>query len=512
MVIRFMSVRNSMLRIFTVGVLICCVVLLIASNINKPLASKSMKGSSLRHQIPPMSIQQEGFEFVSVSRLLTDDTFVYYNPNGTYSPSIFVKYGHSLTGETFEADTAYITRALYTPIVIFGLGLLAIVGLYLGMISRCCSESCKCLPDPLSQKYDRNKTVNTVFFYLFSLLVLIFDQLVFIGNDSISSGTDSFQSALTSAKGIVNNLDEYSGDLVTEGDSLESEYTALQSSCVFASAADDDVSSYIDSFQSAASSLNSAISPIPAQLTDVDDYLEEYAVYYRNIALYVIWGLAIFISLLFIATRLCHSETGIKTSIAFGTIVYLLYLVLGIPWVLLTSIFGDLCMDPNFNIIKSLPASEDLRSIAVYYTTCVGNNTLQVYLDESVSGLTSLNDSIQALKTYCPNDANLVALQGTINEVGVTVDDISAQIACAPLQSIWNTVVLDSLCGDLYTGIFYIWGSQLVTSFCLFVLIWIAVFTYNYLDGNSNERVSPSEDDDDDDSEADMQMVDIHNK
>lgn len=143
-------------------------------------------------------------EIVS-QRKLADD-FPYSNPNDTYTPSIFVKYGHQLSGMEFGTDMKYLERVSYAPIGLFALGFLSIFFLDWGLLFRCCCNCCKCEPKRNNEFYARNRTCNYVWFYILCFLVLVFDQLVFIGNTNVDSGVTTTRDTLDSAVGIVDVL------------------------------------------------------------------------------------------------------------------------------------------------------------------------------------------------------------------------------------------------------------------------------------------------------------------
>jgi hypothetical protein len=139
-------------------------------------------------------------------RRLEAEDFPYYNPNDTYSPSIYVKYGHQLSGMEFGTDMKYLQRVSYAPIGLFALGFLSIFFLDWGLLFRCCCNCCKCEPKRNDEFYARNRTCNYVWFYILCFLVLVFDQLVFIGNTNVDSGVTTTRDTIDAAVNIVDVL------------------------------------------------------------------------------------------------------------------------------------------------------------------------------------------------------------------------------------------------------------------------------------------------------------------
>jgi hypothetical protein len=414
-----------------------------------------------------------------------------------------VEYGHMLTNEEFEATQAYGQRALYTPIVIFGLGFLSIFFYLCGMLWRCCCECCRCLPDADDVQYDYKRTTNTVFFYIFVLFVLLFDQLVFVGNTEIDKGMTTLDGALGDIKTLTQTVVDDTSNLIIYGNNMEDDYDSLktfvQSNCPAYSSGLDEAGTSISDFSSQMNSLNKAIKSMPSNIEKVQNYLSKYAMQYRQIGIYVIWALAIVCSILFFAAKIVESTVTMKISIGLGVFTYILYILLGIPWVLITSVGGDFCMSPTYNLVKSAPAG-DLRNTLRYYTSCVGNSTINNYIDEGSAGIVSLNDTLNAFRTAvgpsstCGSAPMLTDLFVGVRNVNDSINSVESTLDCPNIRAIYFDIVNVGFCDQLYTGVFYIWGSQLVTSFCLLVLLVIASITYQYFDV---ARVVPSTDDSD---------------
>lgn len=434
-----------------------------------------------------------------------DDLANYDNPSDSYSASMQVRYGHMLTGRDFEANRAYIERALYAPVVIFGLGALAIFFYLCGLLWRCCCECCRCLPDAEDAQYDYKRTTNTVCFYLFVLFVLLFDQLVFVGNTEIDKGVTTLHGSLDDIYALTFAVVSDAATLLATGTAMKTQYAALKTQ--LQSSSDPTCNAYanqlgsaqssINSFTSTMTSLHKAVRGLPGSVQDVQDYLDQYAMQYRQIGIYVIWGLAIVCGLLFFAAKVVESMATMKAAVTLGVLTFVLYLLLGVPWVLIASLGGDFCMAPTYNLVKAAPGG-DVRNMLRYYTSCVGNSTINGYIDDGADGIRSLNATLNSFRAAAPNCANVAEvgdLFASVRTVNVTIDSVLDTLDCANIRSIYFDVVNTGFCSQLYTGVFYIWGSQLVTSFCLFALLVVAVVTYQYFDV---ARVVPTTADEDD--------------
>jgi hypothetical protein len=447
--------------------------------------------------------------FSSKNRLLTnssngnkDDTddFTYNNPDDTYSPSQFVTYGHKFTGLDFAVSMEYITRLLYAPIVTFGLGFLAVVFTYFGLLCRCCFDCCRCLPNMDSPHFERDRFCLSVFYFVLCILVLIIDQLVFIGNQSVDTGVKTIKSDIKTLGNYLTLVQDDSNSLAGQGGTMLDHYKLAETSCTYASASyEKDIQSFIDSMNSITKDLGTVTDNVDL----ITNYIDQYAIFYRNIGLYVVWGLAIVCVFFFLGSKFCENICITKTSIGISSIVYILFLILGIPWLLIVSFGGDLCMAPSYNIIKNIPI-DMVQNISLYYSTCQGTSLLNGYVTSGTSTLETLNKTVTTLlSTGCKQDQNLENIQVDIVNIFATTDDINSLLGCPPIQYLWFDVINKGFCQDLYQGFFYIWGSQLVTSFLLFSLIVISTFLYQYYDIG---KISPAEDDESEDGDEEAHL------
>jgi hypothetical protein len=149
----------------------------------------------------PQEVDTETYK--SFTRQLSNDDFTYSNPNDTYSPSMWVDYGHMLSGRDFDTSMDYLMRVMYAPVGLFALGLLAMLFLDIGLLFRCCCKACKCEPDRKGEKYAYNRTCNYVWFFILCALVIIFDMLVFLGNTEVDKGVATTSDAIKETQSIV---------------------------------------------------------------------------------------------------------------------------------------------------------------------------------------------------------------------------------------------------------------------------------------------------------------------
>jgi len=441
-----------------------------------------------------------------------DDDYAFSHSNISYSPSMYVEYGHKLSTQEFSTSQSYLKRVAYTPAAIFVLGALAIFFYSCGLLFRCCCKCCACLPDfKDDDNISSRKLYNNIAFYALCVLVLVFDQLVFIGNNYLNTGILTVKSSITDLKGIFTGATSDADTLIDDGNTMLSFYSSMQAdSCYDSSYSSTNITSQVNSCISNLNSANSFMKSVPDELDMALSYIDTYALFYRNIALYVVWGLAIASVIVYITCHCCQTIGGMKFSISFSLTTYILYLILGIPWGAITSLLGDFCMGPLNYLAQS--TSGGLHDQVVYFATCVGDNVvLSSGFDAAKSGLSSLNSSIASMiDTYnqnsfaCPSGSQmgtyLHGMKDLTKNMFTALDSAEDTLACGPFQSVVVKFVETGMCGSFYSGIFLIWGSQLITSFLLFMLMVLASFVYHYY---PNAKVSPDDEEYDDDEEVD---------
>lgn len=450
-------------------------------------------------------------------RLLSSGLDNYYNPNDNYEPTFQVEYGSKLTSDSFDTSMDYLKQSLITSGAVFGAGIICFLFFVFGILLRCCARDCRCLPrrprkprpprqvsaqngalerneqaddqavggariaDP-EERYPWNcgRVFNMVLLVLFALIALGCDQYVLIGRQSISKGVDTTQTAVDDFQGILNSAVNYSEVLTTYGDTLGRQLDAAETSC-YVFTVDPTLSAtidgYLEDYDDAVSSVGDSLSPIN---DDISDYKGRLTLYSSGAILFILWSLGIIAVFLTLFFAFLQKRTESMASLWCVSFTYLVFVILGFVWMFLTIVLGDLCQDPSYNILNASTLSGDTLDIAVYYATCQGNTTITTDLSSATSYVNLFDAKINDALTYCPADVNLLNMQGTVQRINSTLPALVNLTSCEPLQSIWFSLVNDAVCTEFYGGIFYLWGSQLLTSCFLFLMMITASMTYQY--------------------------------
>lgn len=409
----------------------------------------------------------------------------YYNPSDTYTASHIVTYGHYLSDKDFCKNEAYLDEIMTVPIVIACIYIFMLMCFLAGMSGRVHYQACKCRPPKEDNiEYEKQRTINLSLFYILCCLVLILDQLVFIGNYRIDLAIDTLSGATSSLQDATQEMKSDSQILLDLSSILNAEYTAAVQSCSGNATTNTSLSylhGNISAYTGAMSSYTTSVTPISEFLNDVEDDIEIYGVVYRSVALYIIWALAIIFTFMVLHYNRVEFRFGLKLSMGIGVIVYGLYALLSFPWTYSTSLLADFCVFPSYNAVKSLPMRDSLQEIGAYYSTCVGGCTLTDNYQLARDSVNWLNQTSTALRQgECAGSAALLSMQDTLHAAQSGLDDLFFSQACAPIQKQWFRFWNSGVCDDLYSGSFYVWGSQLLTSFFLFILIVCVSITYQF--------------------------------
>lgn len=415
-------------------------------------------------------------------RLSDCENIDYYSPADTYTASAMVNYGHYLSGTEFCRSEDYYNQASITPIVLVCVYCFMLLCFFGGMFGRMFYEDCKCRPprDDV-EEFEKQKTMNFTLFYIMGILVLILDQLVFIGNVRVDHAVNTMEDSTSSVAYTMRQLRGEGRVLVYFAANFTEQYNEAVNSCNTSSNALMYINSNITQYESASTTFTEAVAPVFNFLTDVDSTIEQYGVLYRSAALYFIWALAVLFSGGLLVWKKFEFTYGMKMAMWFGVCTYTLYALLSGPWTFSTSLLADLCVTPSYNAVKSMPVEDSLRDIGTYFSTCTGNCTLTVNADLARRSAHHINDSVvRLLQSDCPHNEALGRMRGTLESVKVSLDALYVDLDCGPLQSQWFSFWNDGVCRDLYEGTFCIWGSQLLTSFFLFILIVCVSVTYQF--------------------------------
>ena len=200
-------------------------------------------------------------------------------------------------------------------------------------------------------------------------------------------------------------------------------------------------------------SLSKTTSDMSDNMGTVIDAIDLYAVDYRMIGMYVLWGLSILCVVLFLLAHLCKARVSLQLTMFFSQFTFLIYLILGVLWCILYTVLSDFCIvQPTATLLRIAPegTAEDIIN---YFATCRGSNILNDYVNKSVSSLHKAVNEINSTAQYCPSQSSSFSdAQDSLNGMIDNFADIYANLECHKIQKIWLDFFNNGLCTDFHTG------------------------------------------------------------
>ena len=462
--------------------------------------------------------ESQGSE-VAVGRVLQ----AYSNPNDKYVPTSNVKAGHRISGLDFDTTEEYGTAVLMTPVALFVCGVLSLLLLNVFLCCRHCFKCLRCEPNDhhTDKGHDHDSVaqrityVNHQKFMIFLIemvlcgCVMLADLFCFYGQNYIAEGGNDLNKALDDMAVIINagatGSAAIGGTLVPlmKGSINTAKTTSCKDACADpACASNGDIDTAYDKMTAALTlagdamvTMNEQLTPMIDQIDEAKKYVNDYLIKYSDVFVYLVFSFAFVSVCLFVLFRVCRSEIGTKFAMLWGMLTFLILLLVCLPFMIFSSMVGDLCMDPSRNIVMQSPDS--VKASVQFYATCVGVDTVGDSIQTGIDETQIMLDEIPAVSSYCTassqSNTDIVALGARGAAVIQNLQTIKAAAGCTKVQSIWFTIVNDALCTNFYSGIYSLWVSQFITSFFLFFLIVIASISYHYF-AESKVYITPNND------------------
>jgi len=425
-----------------------------------------------------------------------DDAFWVPSSNDTYVPSENVKNGHMLTGMKFSLTQEYLTKLLTLPILFLVLGLVSWLFTIIGFICRCCFKFCKCLPkvrgETDEEKAHGVKTQKqgwTILFFALALFVVIADFLCYYGYNYIDAGVNAFYSAMQQLANIVTSMAGAANTMNTvDVAGMQALLTPTTTSCCTAPASGTTaacqsqltlIGNTLPALASASSSIYSMVNPFTSILSSFIDLTKQYLFDNRKMAIFVIFAIALLDVILLVIAQFVQSRKFMKFAIFCGMTFFALIILLCCPFMIFTELFADICISPSQSLARQVTGST--RELIVFYTTCNGVDSIRDSFSKASTSFDTIGTALDTLKTtYCPSDSNLAAYIALNADVKTQLGVIQKQISCPTLKSVLLEFINVSLCGGIYSGIYSIWISQLITSFFLLMLLITSSVIYQF--------------------------------
>jgi len=168
-----------------------------------------------------------------------------------------------------------------------------------------------------------------------------------------------------------------------------------------------------------------------------------------------------------------------KLGVFVGVWFYFLMVILCCPFMILTSLFADLCYpNPSQNLARQVTGGT--RDLLVFYSTCRGEDSVRQNFIKASIAFETIKQQVATLDGMCPGDSNIAIFTSAVSDMKTQLGIMRDQVSCPALKEVILTFLNESLCGGIYSGIYSIWISQLITSFFLLMLIITSSVLYQY--------------------------------
>lgn len=138
-------------------------------------------------------------------------------------------------------------------------------------------------------------------------------------------------------------------------------------------------------------------------------------------------------------------------------------------------------MDPLTYTGGLLP--RDIYNVTSYYLECQGVNPLNADLNDAYKFVSVYYTNINLLLNTpggCQGNAGLQNSLVDLRTINTTLNAISANIVCPPIQSELSDVLQTGLCTQGFEGIYTIWLGNYITISCLRVATILMSLIYQY--------------------------------
>ena len=409
-----------------------------------------------------------------------------------YIPSMYAKMGHQLSNSEFAFTIEYAVAVAKAPIALFIIGFLSFLFLNGFLCSRyydrCFWAKCVPMNDDAKSNDERVQKIriwNIIFFFslcVYLVFGVVSNNTSFYGYTSITTGLVKYESALDRILSIINQMKRYGLSLTDNSNSLQRHYNNAIISCpnVTTTSLSDDISSY----DLNANDFFISFRPVTDQLEILKGYIDTYVIYYKDIGFYTIWSLAMLVFILISIFQYFRQAGWMRYSVGLAMQVFVLEIGVTSLLMVLASVFGDLCYaNPTSTVLNSIEVGQ-ATNILTYYSSCSGVNVLQTYFDTAKTNMISIQNTLSFFVSSgkCVGNTDIALLLTDVSIIQTAFIGIDSTITCTPVQNAWFTLFNEAMCGDMMKGVYFLWITQLITSFCMFMIIIFASISYEYFE------------------------------
>lgn len=269
----------------------------------------------------------------------------------------------------------------------------------------------------------------------------------------------------------------------TSGDCLDT----LGSSDATIQAAADSLEAGLASLASATGSLSDMIDTLPPQVDNMKDAVEVYMKGYKTIALFGCYAVVMaFMFIYALAVFFQFTPLLIFIVLASEGVVTILTLLCGVLMIIV-SILADICMAPTEKLANLVPGAA-LGDTIRYMGTCEGTNPYTSPINTAVSAVSQITTAIGNIRDECQAAVDAAGSPYTWsaefaewnvagnNSIAIedSIDKLNSDIDCPALNAVYDKLIQDAFCTNLFAGLYRFWVTEYLVSGTLFFLMIMA--------------------------------------
>ena len=205
---------------------------------------------------------------------------------------------------------------------------------------------------------------------------------------------------------------------------------------------------------------------------------------YKTYALFASYAGVVALMILYALGVFLQSKCILVILILFSELVVLVLSILcGVAMILLT-LLADVCMQPTQKFASLVPGS--LKDVILYFGECSVDNPYASSISSASDAMNEMADAINSIGPLCESlgyaseKAEWWTAGNDTVAVSDSIDKLNDDLDCPTLQSIYNLLINESLCTNLFGGFYKLWISEYLVSGMLFFLMIMASVIYHY--------------------------------
>ena len=381
------------------------------------------------------------------------DMSTYVNPNDTYVPSSEVEQGTDISSGDFQKNQDYYIDGATTPIALFCLGFVALVVLNCCL---CCGISKVCASASEKHAVSCGQQFFGFIFFVFFIICFIASHMLYLGYGDASDGLEIMRGSVEELGGGFDEMDDVSKLLSVHGDVVKDKCTAY-GSCL-----------------DAAETVVDGVGYMQDDIQDIPDYVDDITAYidmieqFLLLCMFLMYGLLLITMVLYLLTQLC-CKPKMGGAICCGNIAFFMVSLIGILWMVITSITADFCYEnPTINTLNLMQANKG-QMYLVWYSSChSGENPINRYINHTHIGNEDIISAIGA-----DNSAAARSILAETTAISQLLGNMTRSTleSCSPVQSGWLSLLNEGVCDSFFLGVRMIWICEVWACISLFFLM-----------------------------------------